>query len=906
MSIATDRQGIDIQVETAAPQRAAGTPERFDPEVARRFLKHILTPDHCTELRIWRATFARTGSFILPAEQFGRTLGGWFDDIDKLICDLHRLNGVSGFVTLNPVDRNMLRRRDNAVGVIEKDKGTKDEHIKCLRWIYFDFDAGQPSDMSATDSEHEKAMELMAEFLADFPEIASSSIWGSSGNGGWLLCRLPDYPNDAEHKSLVKRTLGLIKRKYQRPGPFVDVKTFNPSRVMGIAGLMKCKGSNRPESPHRQATLESPDREPMPLDLAAWFAKNDDGVADEVKAPASDSGKHSRTASPTGWAAPQASLARRVTAYMAAMPPAISGQGGHDQTLKAATALVRGFALSADDAWLFLLSYNTRCQPPWTEAELRHKLDEAISLPFDKPTGYLFDEGSGVGGSNLPSPESMGGFVYGSSGASAGQDELDYSAEANAASQALATQQTFSNFRSVVTSGKDGESKSKAVPLALHEIDASLAACTPSSLFRRVGEDLFVETEDHQPRRIDKRSKFFSVILKYAGVEWKTGLRLIGQEEYYEHLCATAANFASIGCLPHEPKMPGVCYMHPEIPNPGGKLDELIGFFSPASAADRDLIRAFVVTAFWGGPPGRRPAFLLTSEANDSKNGVGVGKSTFVDVFAQEVFGGSVDVTLNDDMAGVVTRLLSPSAAQTRVIRIDNIKDHRLSWPELESLITSPEISGRALYRGEGRRPNDLMVCMTGNAASLSRDMAQRTIPITLARAAYRPGWEQEVKDFARVHRWTIIADALEILRREPTTTTAKTRWSDWEAGVLSKVARDLSACQRLIVAGQSEADVDEDEMANVRAAFAEKIRERGHRPESAHVLIPSEIAADWLSDVLRKKFSSPGSTTHLMTLCVPELSRHRDKYGRGWAWLGTEHEGPVGQPDDLRRDPMA
>jgi len=68
----------------------------------------------------------------------------------------------------------------------------------------------------------------------------------------------------------------------------------------------------------------------------------------------------------------------RVRAYIAKMPGAISGAGGHDQTFAVACALVK-FGLSPDDAWPLLLEYNQRCQPQWNERELRHKLDDAFN-----------------------------------------------------------------------------------------------------------------------------------------------------------------------------------------------------------------------------------------------------------------------------------------------------------------------------------------------------------------------------------------------------------------------------------------------------------------------------------------------------------------------------------------------
>ncbi|MBE2203012.1 MAG: hypothetical protein IAE94_01550 [Chthoniobacterales bacterium] len=70
-------------------------------------------------------------------------------------------------------------------------------------------------------------------------------------------------------------------------------------------------------------------------------------------------------------------LIERARAYVGKMPSAIAGSGGHDATFAVCKALVHDFALSKGDAWAVLSEYNARCSPPWSEAELRHKLDDA-------------------------------------------------------------------------------------------------------------------------------------------------------------------------------------------------------------------------------------------------------------------------------------------------------------------------------------------------------------------------------------------------------------------------------------------------------------------------------------------------------------------------------------------------
>ncbi|HUO08146.1 MAG TPA: zincin-like metallopeptidase domain-containing protein [Phycisphaerae bacterium] len=83
-------------------------------------------------------------------------------------------------------------------------------------------------------------------------------------------------------------------------------------------------------------------------------------------------------------------LLRRASAYLGAIPPAISGQGGHNLTYAAATALVHGFTLTPEEALALLQQhYNPRCQPPWSDKELLHKVTDAATSPHEKEYGWL-------------------------------------------------------------------------------------------------------------------------------------------------------------------------------------------------------------------------------------------------------------------------------------------------------------------------------------------------------------------------------------------------------------------------------------------------------------------------------------------------------------------------------------
>lgn len=64
----------------------------------------------------------------------------------------------------------------------------------------------------------------------------------------------------------------------------------------------------------------------------------------------------------------------RARRYMTSTPPAIAGQHGDVHTFRVCCRLIRGFALTDDEAFELLIEWNTRCEPPWSERELREKL----------------------------------------------------------------------------------------------------------------------------------------------------------------------------------------------------------------------------------------------------------------------------------------------------------------------------------------------------------------------------------------------------------------------------------------------------------------------------------------------------------------------------------------------------
>jgi hypothetical protein len=76
-------------------------------------------------------------------------------------------------------------------------------------------------------------------------------------------------------------------------------------------------------------------------------------------------------------------VSRRLQAWLAKRPPAVSGQHGHDHTFATALNVLRLADGDVDAAFAALRVWNLTCQPPWSERDLARKLQQA-ALSFGR------------------------------------------------------------------------------------------------------------------------------------------------------------------------------------------------------------------------------------------------------------------------------------------------------------------------------------------------------------------------------------------------------------------------------------------------------------------------------------------------------------------------------------------
>ena len=210
-------------------------------------------------------------------DRAGNTFAGYFnfENSEAIASAIRNVDGRSegAYVVLNRFNPDLLARSNNHLASRPKHT-TSDADIIEWRWLFIDSDAIRPAGISATDAEHEAALErtvAIRDYLAErgWPE----PVHGDSGNGGHLLYRLP-YLGLEHAADLVKRCLKVLSTRFSDRAVKVDESTSNAARMCKLYGTMVRKGDSTPQRPHRRSfLLEAPERiEPVALETLEALA----------------------------------------------------------------------------------------------------------------------------------------------------------------------------------------------------------------------------------------------------------------------------------------------------------------------------------------------------------------------------------------------------------------------------------------------------------------------------------------------------------------------------------------------------------------------------------------------------------------------------------------------------------
>ena len=184
---------------------------------------------------------------------------GYFDyeHISAVPEALKRLLSFRGvYVTVNPVNPDLLARAVNRLRPAGRNPTTADTDIVRRRWLLIDCDPRRASGVSSSNAEHDFALAKAREIRDGLSSLGwADPIMTDSGNGAQLMYRI-DLP--ADDGELVRRVIDEIA-KASSEQVAIDTSVHNPARIWRLPGTMNCKGDSIPERPHRMARiLEEP------------------------------------------------------------------------------------------------------------------------------------------------------------------------------------------------------------------------------------------------------------------------------------------------------------------------------------------------------------------------------------------------------------------------------------------------------------------------------------------------------------------------------------------------------------------------------------------------------------------------------------------------------------------------
>lgn len=449
--------------------------------------------------------------------------------------------------------------------------------------------------------------------------------------------------------------------------------------------------------------------------------------------------------------------------------------------------------------------------------------------------------------------------------------------------------------------------------LPLHDISEKLTAIS-CGWPRRVGGALFVADKTvpqpapgelataDQWRVLETPDDMFAWVHAIGEPQWTTRAAqdritgeprtVISKPEFHASLRATAMpHYDSIEILPHYPRIDKSFYLPCELPPATGEaLEELMAHMNAKEESDRKLMLACFLTMAWGGPPGKRPAFIFCADQR------GVGKTRTAEMLS-DIWGGCLSVGENEDWDRVRSRLLAKSALDYRCVLIDNIKS-TLNRSGLESAITAQRIDGHKMYAGQATRVNNLTWIFTSNSPSLSNDLTERSVIINIGSKRHADRHEQWWQHFLKHKRAQCIADALAVLERGTVCEipeAVRDRWAPWQEAVLQCIegGDELASSIREARPAVDQDLRDAEGIRSVLYAIADRC---GANMTTGRMLVKKSNLTEWLvaEGIFDNRISVKRATLVIRALCTMEpLKELSEPEGHGsarsWLWVGVD-----------------
>lgn len=247
--------------------------------------------------------------------------------------------------------------------------------------------------MNCTETEKQQAINK-AEQIKDWINVACGEqlqpVEIDSGNGVYLHYKF--LPPAGILRDTIKETirdfLHYLTKRFSDDSVHIDTSVYNPSRIQRVPGTWNRKGdggfADRPKKALvRLLKVQTTD------ETLVWDCLS--RIMQQAKEPQIN---YVTTPAPSmvnpGMAVQKTELSRDEALKQAIkrttrLRESIAGQNGHNTAISAVCFIHQRYPILSKEEVKFVLSdWNNRCQPPWSDAEIDHKINDA----WKKETRY--------------------------------------------------------------------------------------------------------------------------------------------------------------------------------------------------------------------------------------------------------------------------------------------------------------------------------------------------------------------------------------------------------------------------------------------------------------------------------------------------------------------------------------